>query len=107
MKTLARIGIVVFLCGLALAGLALHNRSLMLTRQVAQDESRCKFLTEKRDSLEAEVLRLSSFARLESLWVAAGRPAYSPAEDVVAVQEPDTGPMILAQVDGQDIGSIR
>ncbi len=97
MRTLIRIGIVWFLCMLALAYLGLHNRSLRLTRLLSTCEGRHRHLLEQRDSLAVLVMRLESFSRLESLWVASGRPRYSAQEDAIAVTEPDTGPVIVAQ----------
>jgi len=84
MKTLLRVGIVVVLCLLALAGLWLHNRSLRLVNRVQTLEACQRELNQEACSLRAEVNRLACYSRLESLWVAAGRPG--PEESQTAGQ---------------------
>jgi hypothetical protein len=74
MGTLRRILLVLVLCGLGLGYLYQHYWSMRLTRRVAQLTKERQLLVERRDRLDIEIVRLSSFERLESLWVAAGRP---------------------------------
>lgn len=91
MKALLRIGIVMALCGIALVELTLHNRSLKLTQRLHACEVHRQFLYEQRDSLLAEIARLSSFSRLESLWIAEGKPRWEETDGRQAVdlgQEP-------------------
>jgi len=98
LKTLLRVGIVVVLCGLALTGLWLHNRSLRLVSRVQALETHHRELSQEACSLRAEVNRLACYSRLESLWVAAGRPA---EEGLTAdglqstAQNPDSGPVAV------------
>lgn len=81
MGTLRRIILVLVLCGLAIGYLYQHYWSMRLTRRVAQLTKERQLLVERRDRLDIEITRLSSFERLESLWVAAGRPMQSWGED--------------------------
>lgn len=107
MKTLTRIGIVVLLCALALGYLHVHDRSLRLTQRIAALDSQRRFLFEERDSLQAVALRLSGFVRLDSLWMAAGRQQYLEPERVRAQAGPDSGPLVVAHVNGVDDMSDR
>lgn len=95
-----------FLCGMAQVGLTLHNRSLRLTQRMHADEVRRQSLLEQRDSLLVEVARLSGFARLESLWIADGRPQVEEVgtqESEVMAQELESGrhEMVAALLNGQ------
>jgi hypothetical protein len=74
-NNLGRMLLVAVLCGLALAYLYQHNCSLRLTRRLVRLEKERQLLVEARDSLGVEVVRLSGFARLDSLWASEGRPA--------------------------------
>ena len=79
MSTVRRILLVFVLCVLAVAYLYQHNYSMKLTRNLSRLETQRQLLAEKLDGLNAEIIRLSSFARMESLWIAQGRPA-APAD---------------------------
>ncbi len=74
MRNLLPVGLVFVLCALALGGLWLHNRSLGLAEQVQSLEVRNRDLAQRACSLQAEVNRMAGYSRLDSLWVAAGRP---------------------------------
>ena len=74
MGTLRRMLLVLVLCGLSIGYLYQHYWSMRLTRRVAQLTKERPLLIETRDRLDVEITRLSGFERLESLWVAAGRP---------------------------------
>jgi len=93
MNTARRILLVFVLCVLAIVYLYQHSYSTRLTRNLSRLETEKQLLREKLDSLDADVVKLSSFARMESLWTAQGRPA-APAEG----PGPAEGqPMVLAQ----------
>ena len=77
MGTLRRMLLVLVLCGLSIGYLYQHYWSMRLTRRVAQLTKERQLLIETRDRLDVEITRLSGFERLESLWVAAGRPEAS------------------------------
>jgi hypothetical protein len=89
MSTVRRILLVFVLCCLAVAYLYQHDYSMKLTRSLSRLETERQLLAEKLDSVDADVVKLSSFARMESLWIAQGRPVV-PA-----------GP--LAPIDGQPV----
>lgn len=74
MKTLGRLALMVFLCGVALAYLYQHHWSMRVARELDRLERDRLQLVEETAELRAEVERLSGFARLESIWEAAGRP---------------------------------
>lgn len=65
---------VLALCVLALAYLYQHSRSVTLARELFSLAVRTRALRERGDSLAAERARLVSFARLDSIWTAQGRP---------------------------------
>jgi len=72
---LRRIVLVFVLCVLAVAYLYQLSYSVKLTRNISRLETQRQLLTEQLEGADAEVVRLSAFARMESLWVAQGRPA--------------------------------
>ncbi len=74
MTTVRRIILVFVLCVLAVAYLYQHSYSVRLTRNLSRLETQRQLLAEQLEGVNAEVVRLSSFARLESVWVAQGRP---------------------------------
>ncbi len=92
MRTLRRIGLVVFLCGVALGYLYQHNRSLRIARKLNDLEIERRLLGEELAGARVDAERLSSFARLESLWVAAGRPCAPSPEPVAVACKPDSLP---------------
>lgn len=85
MTTLRRIMLVFALCVLAVGYLYQHSYSVKLTRGLSRLETERQLLVEKLDGVDAEVVRLSGFARMESLWVAQGRPA-APGDQMVVVE---------------------
>ena len=101
-RTFVPLGIVVFLCAVALGYLYMHNRSLMLTEEISDLEIKRQFKVEKLGRTQAELDRLRGFAHLESLWVAAGRPEFVPQTepDRVASKETDSLPVMLALRNG-------
>jgi hypothetical protein len=74
-NTVKRILLVFVLFVLAVVYLYQHSYSVGLTRSLSRLETQRQLLAEKLDSVEVEVVKLSSFARMESLWTAQGRPA--------------------------------
>ncbi len=101
-RTFVPLGIVVFLCAVALGYLYMHNCSLMLTKEVSNLETERQFKVEKLGRTQAELDRLGGYCRLESLWVAAGRPEFVPQTepDRVASEETDSLPVMLALRNG-------
>ena len=75
MNTARRILLVFVLCVLAVLYLYQHDYSVKLTRKLSKLETERQLLRENLDSVEADLVKLSSFARMESLWIAQGRPA--------------------------------
>jgi hypothetical protein len=73
--TVRRILLVFVLCVLAVAYLYQHSYSVRLTRNLSRLETRRQLLAEQLEGVDAEVVQLSAFARMESIWVAQGRPA--------------------------------
>jgi len=71
MKSLERIAIVVLLCLLALGYLYQHDCSLRLAKQLSMLETERQLLIEELDSIDVDIAHLTSFSRLESLWIAA------------------------------------
>ena len=84
MNTVRRILLVFVLCSLAVAYLYQHSYSVKLTRSLSRLETERQLLAEKLEGVDAEVVRLSGFARMESLWVAQGRPA-APTDQIVVI----------------------
>jgi hypothetical protein len=84
MTMLRRILLVFVLCVLAVAYLYQYSYSVRLTRNLSRLETQRQLLTEQLDGVDAEVVRLSAFTRMESLWVAQGRPAV-PGDQMVIV----------------------
>jgi hypothetical protein len=69
-----------------------------LTRSLSRLETQRQLLAEELDGVYAEIVRLSAFARMESLWVAQGRPA-APGDQMVIAD----GQMVaLARIPGAD-----
>ncbi len=93
MSTFRSILLVFVLCALAVAYLYQHSYGMRLTRRLSRLETERQLLAEQLDSIEAEIVQLSSFARLESLWVVQGRPPV-PADR-------------LGPIEGQTIASLR
>jgi hypothetical protein len=62
------------LCVLAVGYLYQHSYSVRLTRTLSRLETQRQLLAEQLEGVNAEIVRLSAFARMESLWVAQGRP---------------------------------
>jgi hypothetical protein len=85
MTMLRRILLVFVLCVLAVAYLYQYSYSVRLTRNLSRLETQRQLLTEQLDGVDAEVVRLSAFTRMESLWVAQGRPA-APGDQMVIVE---------------------
>jgi len=93
MRSLRRIALVVFLCGVAIGYLYQHNCSLGTTRELDAALKERRVLVEEAARLRAEVERLMSFGRLESLWVADGRPPLTePATEVALTVEVSPAP---------------
>ncbi|UCG42608.1 MAG: hypothetical protein JSU73_12225 [candidate division WOR-3 bacterium] len=78
MKTLVRMALVVFLCGIAIAYLYVHHYSMGLTEEVEQAREGLRLRTQKLEQLRSEVEYLAGFARLDSVWASAGRPGCDP-----------------------------
>jgi len=98
MSTVRRILLVFVLCVLAVAYLYQHNYSMRLTRSLSRLETERQLLAEKLDSVDADIVKLSSFARMESLWIAEGRPA----APVDRLGPTDGQPVALVQHPGAD-----
>ena len=75
MNTVRRILLVFVICVLAVGYLYQHSYSVRLTRNLSRLETQRQLLAEQLDGVDAEIVRLSAFARMESLWVAQGQPA--------------------------------
>ncbi len=75
MTTARRIILAFVICALAVAYLYQHSYSVRLTRALSRLETQRRLLAEQLEGVDAEIVRLSAFARMESLWVAQGRPA--------------------------------
>jgi hypothetical protein len=75
MSMARRILLVFVICALAVAYLYQHNYSVKLTRNLSRLETQRQLVAEQLESVDAEIVRLSAFTRMESLWVAQGRPA--------------------------------
>ena len=73
MNTLRMFVFVFLLCGLAVSYLYQHSCSIRLTRRIADLEKQRQLLAEKLEGVDSDVVELSGFARLESLWAAGGR----------------------------------
>jgi hypothetical protein len=69
-----RILLVFVLCALAVAYLYQHSYSMKLTRNLSRLETERQLLAERLDEVSADIVRLSGFARMESLWTEQGRP---------------------------------
>ena len=74
-----RILLVLILCALAVVYLYQHSYSMKLTRCLSRLETERQLLAEQLDEVNADITRLSGFARMESLWTEQGRPG-SPAD---------------------------
>lgn len=73
MSTARRILLVFVICVLAVAYLYQHSYSLKLTRNLTRLETQRQLLSERLDGVNADIVGLSGFVRMESLWVAQGR----------------------------------
>jgi hypothetical protein len=98
MTTVRRILLVFVICALAVAYLYQHSYSVKLTRTLSRLETQRQLLAEQLEGADAEVVRLSTFARMESLWVAQGRPAAPPGQPAV----PDGQMVAMARHAGAD-----
>ena len=74
MSMVRRMVLVFVLCVLAVAYLYQHSYSVRLTRNLSRLETQRQLLAEQLEGVDADVVRLSAFTRMESLWVAQGRP---------------------------------
>ncbi|OYD16418.1 hypothetical protein CH330_02850 [candidate division WOR-3 bacterium JGI_Cruoil_03_51_56] len=98
MKFFLRIGIVVFLCAVALGYLYMHNRSLRLTKRVSRLETTHRFMTEELYKIQSDVDTLADFTRLYSFWKADTKSGFSPKTRAARIAhfEQDSLPMLLA-----------
>ena len=80
-----RILLVFVLCVLAVGYLYQHSYSARLTRDLSRLETERQLLAEELDEVNADIVRLSGFARMESLWVALGRPP-APADNLEQIE---------------------
>ena len=78
MTAARRILLVFVICALAVAYLYQHSYSVRLTSTLSRLETQRQLLAEQLEGVDAEIVRLSAFARMESLWVAEGRPTAPP-----------------------------
>jgi hypothetical protein len=69
-----RLLLVFVLCVLAVAYLYQYSYSMKLTRNLSRLETEARLLAERLDEVNADIVRLSGFARMESLWTEHGRP---------------------------------
>ena len=97
MSMVRRLLLVFVLCVLAVAYLYQHSYSVKLTSNLSRLETQRQLLAEQLEGVDAEIVRLSAFTRMESLWVAQGRPA-APVNRL----GPDGQPVALAQHPGAD-----
>jgi hypothetical protein len=88
MSTPGRIIIVVLLCALALGYIAQHDRSIRLTRQLAELQTERQLLHDELESVNVSIVRLSSLERLNSLWT----PSDSAATEGSAIAEVGPAP---------------
>jgi len=86
MTTMRRILLVFVICLLAVVYLYQHSCSVKLTRNLSRLETERQLLAERLERVDAEIVTLSGFARMESLWVVQGRPA-APADRTNVVDE--------------------
>jgi hypothetical protein len=86
MNTVRRILLVFVICVLAVGYLYQHSYSVKLTRNLSRLETQRQLLAEQLDGVDAAIVRLSAFARMESLWVAQGRPA-APGDQIGSTEE--------------------
>ncbi len=73
MKCAGAIALVVVLCGVGVLYIQQHTCSLRLAQRIERLERERELLGQQLDSIEVDIVRLSSYTRLESLWVAQGR----------------------------------
>lgn len=73
MRSAGAIVLVVALCGIGVLYIMQHTCSLKLAQRIGELEHERELLVQQLDSVEVDIVRLSSFVRLESLWVAQGR----------------------------------
>jgi len=82
LKTLLRMALVVFLCGIAITYLYVHHCSMGLTEEVERAREDLRLRTQELEQLQSEVECLAGFARLDSVWHTAGRPGCDPVLEV-------------------------
>ncbi len=68
MSSAGRIVGLILLCGLALAYLYQHDRSVRLTRQLTTLATERQLLKDELDRLDVEIAQLTRFERLDSIW---------------------------------------
>lgn len=100
MKTLLRMALVVFLCGIAITYLYVHHCSMGLTEGVEQAKEELRLRTQKLEQLQSDVETLAGFARLDSVWDRAGRPCCDPGHE--AAQE---AALAAAAQPGPEVGA--
>ena len=98
MTTARRILLVFVICVLAVAYLYQASYSVKLTRRLSRLETERQLLAERLEGVGAEIVTLSGFARMESLWVVQGRPA-APADQTVIA---DGQVVVMAKHSGAD-----
>jgi hypothetical protein len=74
MKGIGPMILVVALSGVGVLYVKQHTWSLDLAGRIERLERERERLVQQLDSIEVDIVRLGSFARLESLWVAQGMP---------------------------------
>jgi hypothetical protein len=84
--TMRRILLVFVICAMAVAYLYQHSCSVKLTRDLSRLETERQLLVERLEGVSAEIVTLSGFARMESLWIVQGCPT-APADRVNVVDE--------------------
>ena len=73
MRSVGAIVLVLVVCGIGVLYIMKHTCSLKLAQRIGDLEHEREMLVQQLDSVEVDIVRLSSFVRLESLWVAQGR----------------------------------
>jgi len=98
LRPFRRLLLVAVLCGLAVVFLSQHSYSNKLTRTLSRLDRQRQLLAERLDSVDAEIVGLSGFARTESLWTAQGRPTASEA----ALRDTSSQTVVVASRGGRD-----
>ncbi|MFO7651915.1 MAG: hypothetical protein R6X13_11315 [bacterium] len=73
MRSVGAIVVVLVVCGIGVLYIMQHTCSLKLAQRIGDLEHEREMLVQQLDSVEVDIVRLSSFVRLEALWVAQGR----------------------------------